>query len=59
VDARRRGLEAERDRLFAELTAIETQRRTGTLDPSVYEARRRELVATLEGIYAAIDREAA
>lgn len=59
VAARRRGLEAERDRLFAELTAIETQRRTGTLDPSVYEARRRELVATLEGIYAAIDREAA
>lgn len=59
VDARRRGLHAERDRLFAELTAVEGQRQAGTIDPAAYDARRRDLVDALEGVYAAIDREAA
>ena len=59
VEARRRKLKAERDALFAELTSIEQQCRRGTIDDAEYAERRRELVASLEGIYAAIDEEAA
>jgi hypothetical protein len=56
---RRKRLDAKRDRLFAELTAIEEQHRENTIDPDRYAARRRELLAALERIYAQIDDEAA
>jgi hypothetical protein len=58
-DDHRRELEARRDRLFDELTALETDDRQGTADPSHYAARRRELVTALEQVYAALDDEVA
>ena len=58
-DGQRRELEARRDRLFDELTALETSHRDGKADPEHYDARRRELVAALERIYAALDDEVA
>jgi hypothetical protein len=57
-DGERRELETRRDRLFDELTALEASLRDGNADPEHYGARRRELVAALEGIYAALDDEA-
>ena len=56
---RRRRLDAKRDRLFAELASIEEQHRENTIDPERYAARRRELLAALERVYAQIDDEAA
>ena len=55
----RRRLEAERERLFAALTALEESHRTGAVPPRVYASRRREMVAALEAIYAALDETAA
>jgi len=57
--ARRKRLDARRERLFAELTAIEQQHRDRTIDPERYAARRKELVAALERVYAELDGEAA
>jgi hypothetical protein len=57
-EGRRRELEARRDRLFDQLTALEASHRDGQADSEHYEVRRRELVAALEGIYAALDDEA-
>ena len=57
--ARRKRLDGRRERLFAELTAIEQQHRDQTIDPERYGARRRELVAALERVYAELDGEAA
>lgn len=51
----RRRLEVERERLFAQLTALEDSHRKGTIDQQAYAARRREIIATLERIYAALD----
>jgi hypothetical protein len=56
---RRRRLEARRDKLFAELTAIEDQHRRQAIDPERYARRRAELTASLERVYAEIDGEAA
>jgi hypothetical protein len=56
---RRKRLDAKRDRLFAELAAIEEQHREKTIDPERYAARRRELLASLERVYAQLDDEAA
>ncbi len=56
---RRRTLGAKRDRLFADLTAIEEQQREQSLDPAHYATRRRELVSALERVYAELDEEAA
>jgi hypothetical protein len=56
---RRRKLEGRRDRLFAELTALETSHRERTVAPDTYTTRRRELVAALERVYAKLDEEAA
>jgi hypothetical protein len=56
---RRRRLEARRDRLFAELTAIEEQHRRHSIDPERYALRRSELMAALERVYGEIDGEAA
>jgi hypothetical protein len=58
VDRRRR-LEAKRDRLFGDLVALEEQQRARTIDAERYAARRRELVAALERLYAEIDEAAA
>lgn len=52
-------LEAERERLFAELTALEQNHARGLTDPTSYGVRRRELVVALERIYAALDEEVA
>ena len=56
---RQKKLNARRDRLFNELTALEEQQRAGTIDPERYTARRRDLVAALERVYAELDEEAA
>ncbi len=58
VDRRRR-LEAKRDRLFGELVTLEDQHRSRTIDAERYAARRSELVAALERLYAEIDEAAA
>jgi hypothetical protein len=55
----RRRLEAERERLFADLTALEEAHRSGAVPKGAYAARRRKIVAALEGIYAALDETAA
>jgi len=57
--ARRKRLGTRRERLFAELTAIEQQHRDHSIDPERYAARRKELVAALERVYAELDGEAA
>jgi hypothetical protein len=57
--ARRKRLETRRERLFADLTAIEQQHRDRTIDPERHAARRKELVAALERVYAELDGEAA
>lgn len=53
----RKGLEARRERLFAELTTLEHQQRAGAIDPRQHATRRRELVADLESVYAEIDNQ--
>jgi hypothetical protein len=57
--ARVKQLEAKRDKLFAQLTDIETKQRAGTLNPDRYAERRRELVSALEKLYAQLDEQAA
>ena len=58
-NAERKRLEARREKLFAELTALEESQRAGRLDPAHYVSRREQLVASLERVYAALDEEAA
>jgi hypothetical protein len=55
----RHRLESTRGRLFEDLTSLEQQHREGRIDPQAYAARRGELVAALERVYAEIDRQAA
>jgi hypothetical protein len=57
--ARRKRLDARRERLFGELAAVEQQHRDRTIDAERYAARRKELVAALERVYAELDGEAA
>ena len=52
-------LQARRDKLFSELTALEEQRRKGTVDARVYATRREHLVTALEDLYAGLEREVA
>ena len=52
-------LEKRRSQLFDQLTALEEQHRAGRVDAAAYAARRAELVASLERVYAEIDRQAA
>jgi hypothetical protein len=59
TDAARRKLQAKRERLFSELTALEEQHRAERIEPQRYAARRRELIAALERVYAALDEDAA
>jgi len=55
----RRTLQGRRDKLFAELASLETQRRKGTLDAAAYATRRESLVTALEDLYRGLDREVA
>lgn len=57
--ARVRKLQVKRERLFAELTALEQRHHGNTIDPSRYSAERRDLVSALERVYAEMDEEAA
>jgi hypothetical protein len=57
--ARRGRLESRRDKLFAELTALEDQHRRQAVEPDRYARRRAELTAALERVLAEIDGEAA
>jgi hypothetical protein len=59
VSARRQQMQSRRDRLFAELAALEEQRRAGALDARVYASRREQLVTALEDLYAGLEREPA
>ena len=59
VPAERQRLEARREKLFAELAALEESHRAGRVDPGHYGSRRQQLIASLERIYAALDEEAA
>lgn len=59
AEVQRQRLEAERERLFAELTAIEEAHQSGRIDPTAYGVRRRELIVALERMYAALDEEVA
>ena len=56
---RRRELQETRERLFVSLTGLEQQHRRGELDEAHYGERRRELIASLERVYAELDEEAA
>jgi hypothetical protein len=58
-EKRRNQLESRRQHLLSELTTVETEHRAGRLDPHKYAARRRELMAALERVYADLDQEAA
>ncbi len=55
--SKREELEGRRDRLFAELTAIERQRQSAALDSGRVPGndRRRALISELESVYAALD----
>jgi hypothetical protein len=57
-DVRRQELEATRDRLFDELTALEQDQQRQAVDPDRYAGRRRELIEALERVYAALDDDA-
>jgi hypothetical protein len=57
--ARRKKLESKRDRLFNDLTALEASHRDRRVSAEQYAARRRDLVAALEEVYAELDEEAA
>jgi hypothetical protein len=57
--SRRQQMHARRDKLFADLAALEAQRRAGTIDPRVYATRREQLVTALEDLYAGLEREVA
>jgi hypothetical protein len=57
--AHRRKLHAHRDRLFGQITALEEEHRKGHIDEHRYAARRRELLASLEHVYAQLDEGAA
>jgi hypothetical protein len=55
TDTGRTKLETKRERLFEELTSLERQHRDRTIDPERYRIRRRDLMASLERVYADLD----
>ena len=57
--SRRQQMHSRRDKLFADLAALEEQRRAGTVDARVYATRREQLVTALEDLYAGLEREVA
>jgi hypothetical protein len=52
-------LQQQRERLLTQLASLEEQHRSGRIDPGSYAAQRRELMARLEEIYAALHEGAA
>lgn len=58
-DARRQKLDARREKLFADLAAVESQHAAGAVDDERYAARRRDLVRALERVYAELDEDVA
>jgi hypothetical protein len=52
-------MHGRREKLFAELTALERQRRRSAIDAETYAARRESLVTALEDLYRGLDREVA
>jgi hypothetical protein len=59
VVARRQQMQSRRDKLFADLAALEEQRRSGAIDDRAYAVRREQLVTALEDLYATLEREPA
>ena len=59
ASAERARLEQERERLFASLTALESSHRAGRVDAETYAEQRRQLVVSLERVYAALDDQVA
>lgn len=55
ADARRRDLEARRERLFADLLRLEQDTRSGKIGADAYARLRGELLVTLERIYGELD----
>ena len=55
IAAERKKLIGRREKLFADLVRLENDRRAGRVDDRRYDARREELVAALEQVYAALD----
>ena len=55
VAAERKRLIARREKLFGDLVRLENDRRAGRIEERRYAARREELLAALEQIYAALD----
>jgi hypothetical protein len=47
--------QTRREKLFADLTALEAQRRKGAIDADAYAARRESLVTALEDLYSGVD----
>jgi len=52
-------VQRRREKLFADLTALDAQRRKGAIDADTYAARRESLVTALEDLYRGLDREVA
>jgi hypothetical protein len=48
-------LQTRREKLFADLAALEAQRRKGAIDAETYAARRESLVTALEDLYRGIE----
>ena len=59
ASAEKQRLEARREKLLTELTTLEESHRAGRVDPAQYAARRQQLIASLERVYASLDEEAA
>jgi hypothetical protein len=57
--SRRQQMHTRRDALFAELAALEEQRRAGGIEARAYATRREQLVTALEDLYAGLEREVA
>jgi hypothetical protein len=55
VAAERKKLLARRDRLLNDIARLERDRRSGRVDDVRYAARREQLIAALEPVYAALD----
>jgi hypothetical protein len=53
--AERKRLIARREKLFGELVRLESDARTGRVDPQKYATRREHLVSALELVYGALD----
>ncbi|HSL21598.1 MAG TPA: hypothetical protein VK886_08680 [Vicinamibacterales bacterium] len=54
-----RQLQTRRDKLIADLAALEQRRRSGGVSPQQYERRRREIMEDLEQVYGDLDAGAA